>query len=204
MTVDKEDPHAEATSRPSPTMADEAAGIEVTEPEQSLPEMTYEALPDAIASAVARAGWSSLTPVQSRSLPYLLAGRDLMVQSRTGSGKTGAFLLPILHGINPSKSVTQALILVPTRELAKQVAAEAQVLSGGECSVLEVYGGVSYGKQIDGLKAGAHIVVGTPGRVLDHLLRRTMSLDSLKYLVFDEADRMLSIGFYPDMVQVNK
>ncbi len=139
-------------------------------------------------------------PVQARAIPYLLAGKNVMAQARTGSGKTGAFLLPMLERLDPQQDHCLALVLVPTRELASQVWQEAQTLCGeaGLRSVA-VYGGVGYGGQIDALKKGAHIVIGTPGRVLDHLLKRTFSLKHLNMLVFDEADRMLSMGFYPDM-----
>ena len=144
-------------------------------------------------------------PVQSRSMPYMLAGRDMMIQARTGSGKTGAFLLPMLERLNAKSNKCQALVLVPTRELARQVAAEAKLLcSGTDLRSVAVYGGVGYGEQNEALKKGAHIVIGTPGRVLDHLLRRTFDLDSLKMLVFDEADRMLSMGFYPDMRELQR
>jgi ATP-dependent RNA helicase DeaD len=168
-----------------------------------LPEITLADLPDNLRKGADAAGWTTLMPVQAKAIPYLFSQRDMMIQSRTGSGKTGAYLLPMLEMINPLEASTQALILVPTRELAHQVAAEAEVLgraAGVRCTA--VYGGVGYRDQLDAFKAGAHIVVGTPGRVLDHLLRRSMNLDSLKFLVFDEADRMLSMGFYPDMRRV--
>lgn len=181
------------------------ASDEIVEPANTIPEITFDQLSPRMQDAARRAGWTKLMPVQARSIPYLLAGRDLMVQSRTGSGKTGAFLLPILEKIDRSKPVTQALILAPTRELAIQVADEAARLSGDEpVNVLPIYGGVGYGQQLDGLKAGAHIVVGTPGRILDHIDRRTLVLDDLKMLVLDEADRLLSMGFYPDMRQLKR
>ncbi len=170
-----------------------------------LPDVTLDQLTEGMRSAVARAGWPALMPVQARAIPYLLAGEDIMVQARTGSGKTGAFLLPMLERLDPQRNATQALILVPTRELARQVWREAETLcSPAGLRPVAVYGGVGYGAQIDALKQGAQIVVGTPGRVLDHLLRRTLSLDGLRMLVFDEADRMLSMGFYPDMVRVQR
>ncbi|MFQ9867664.1 MAG: DEAD/DEAH box helicase [Bilophila wadsworthia] len=144
-------------------------------------------------------------PVQSRALPYLLEGRDLMVQSRTGSGKTGTYLLPLMARLNPAMPAVQALILVPTRELAVQVEQEAKTLfKGSGFTVAAVYGGVGYGKQMDALRQGVSVVVGTPGRVLDHLLRRTLNLDHISALIFDEADRMLSIGFYPDMKEIQR
>lgn len=173
-------------------------------PTQDLPETTLEALPAALREAAARAGWTQLMPVQARAIPYLLSRKDLMVQSRTGSGKTGAFVLPILGRIDLSMDACQALVLVPTRELAVQVHRDAEVLSGGTVRVQAVYGGVSYGPQTDGLKRGAHLVVGTPGRILDHLMRGTFTLDRLRIMVFDEADRMLSMGFYPDMKRIQR
>jgi ATP-dependent RNA helicase DeaD len=129
----------------------------------------------------------------------------MMIQARTGSGKTGAYLLPMLERLDPNRATCQALILVPTRELAHQVWQEAGTLCGeaGLRSVA-VYGGVRYGPQTEALKAGAQIVVGTPGRVLDHLLKRTFNLEHLRMLVYDEADRMLSMGFYPDMRELQR
>lgn len=173
---------------------------DVVEPENALPETSLDELPDALRGAAANANWSSLMPVQAKAIPYLLAKRDLLVQSRTGSGKTGAFLLPVLGHIDLSKKECQALILVPTRELAQQVKTEADTLfadTGVESAA--IYGGVKYGPQIDALEKGVPLIIGTPGRTLDHLLRRTLTLDKLKMLIFDEADRMLSMGFYPDM-----
>jgi ATP-dependent RNA helicase DeaD len=168
-----------------------------------LPEISLASLPELLRQAATRVGWNELMPVQSRAIPYMLAGRDIMVQSRTGSGKTGAFVLPILDAIDPGRVECQALVLVPTRELARQVAADAEALAGETgIRVVSVYGGVGYGAQMDGFRKGAHLVVGTPGRVLDHLLRRNLVLDKLSILIFDEADRMLSMGFYPDMKRV--
>jgi ATP-dependent RNA helicase DeaD len=167
----------------------------------SLPDITLEELPGALQAAARSLGWTTLMPVQAKGIPYLLKGRDVMVQARTGSGKTGAFVLPILELIDPALAATQALVLVPTRELAQQVAREATILSEGTgVNVIAVYGGVGYGQQIEAFEKGAHLVVGTPGRILDHLLKRSLVLKKLKTLVFDEADRMMSMGFYPDMV----
>jgi ATP-dependent RNA helicase DeaD len=177
----------------------------IEEPRNPLPDVTIEQLSEPLAAAVERAGWPELMPVQARAIPYLLAGRNMMIQARTGSGKTGAFLLPMVERLDPSKDRCQALILVPTRELARQVWNEAQTIcSGVGLRTVAVYGGVGYGSQIEALKQGAHIVVGTPGRVLDHLLKRTLSLEHLKMLIFDEADRMLSMGFYEDMQAVQR
>lgn len=170
-----------------------------------LPEVAYDDLPESWKVAMRRAGWTALMPVQSKAMPYIMAGRDLMVQSRTGSGKTGAFVLPILERINPLLNACQALVLAPTRELAQQVCDDATTLAGDSgVRVTAVYGGVGYGAQLDAFRKGAHLVVGTPGRILDHLLRRSLTLDKLQILVFDEADRLLSMGFYPDMREVQR
>ncbi len=169
------------------------------------PGITRDDLPPALRAATDRAGWTSLTPVQAEAIPALLAGRNMMVQARTGSGKTGAFLLPMLERLDANEDRCQALILVPTRELARQVWQQAELLfEGTGLRTAAVYGGVGYGPQTEALRAGAHVVVGTPGRVLDHLLKRTFNLDALRLLIFDEADRMLSMGFYPDMRQVQR
>ncbi len=179
--------------------------INIREPENALPRLRLDELPQTLQDACVRAGWASLMPVQALSLPYLLARRDLMVQSRTGSGKTGTYLLPLLRHLSPERKVAQALVLVPTRELAVQVEREAKILfEGTDLSAVAVYGGVGYGRQHEALRSGVQLVVGTPGRILDHLLRRSFSLDALRVLIFDEADRMLSIGFYPDMKEVQK
>ena len=173
------------------------------EPRTALPEVTFEGLPPRLRDAAGRAGWTSLMPVQARGIPYLIAGHNMMVQARTGSGKTGTFLLPMLERLDPARNECQALILVPTRELARQVWQDAQTLFGqAGLKSVAVYGGVGYGAQSEALKGGAQVVIGTPGRVLDHLLKRTFSLEKLQTLIVDEADRMLSMGFYPDMRQV--
>ncbi len=178
---------------------------ELLEPQDALPPVALDNLSDAIKAAVNRAGWTELSPVQTRAIPYIHAKRDLMVQARTGSGKTGAFVLPMLDRIDPTRNNCQALVLVPTRELARQVSEEAKVLLGDSgVRTVAVYGGTSYKPQIDAFKEGAHLVVGTPGRVLDHLIKRNLFLRNLQILVYDEADRMMSMGFYPDMVQVQE
>lgn len=175
----------------------------IVQPENPLPPIQVEQLPGALQISVRSAGWSQLTAVQSYAMPYLLAERDMMVQSRTGSGKTGAFVLPLLEKIDPEKNHCQALILVPTRELAQQVTREVETL-GRDTGVrsISVYGGVGYKGQLDAFKQGAHIVVGTAGRILDHLLRGSLNLDKIRFLIFDEADRMMSMGSYPDMREI--
>lgn len=173
--------------------------------DSQFPEIKFEDLPAPLAEACARVGWDNLMPVQKRALPLLMADRDVMVQARTGSGKTGAFVLPLLDKLDASQANCQALVMVPTRELAQQVAQEARMLAGDDgINVVAVYGGVGYKEQLDAFREGAQLVVGTPGRILDHLVRRNLVLDDLKVLIFDEADRMLSVGFYPDMVEVKR
>jgi ATP-dependent RNA helicase DeaD len=172
-------------------------------PDNPLPETALEKLPERLQHAVVKVGWKELMPVQSQIVPYLLAGRDAVVQARTGSGKTGAFLLPMLERLDPGLDACQALILAPTRELAKQVCQDVDTLcSDAGLRHIPVYGGVGYGPQIDAFRKGAHIVVGTPGRLIDHMDRGTLVLDELRMLIFDEADRMLSMGFCPDIVRI--
>ena len=145
-----------------------------------------------------------MTPVQAASLPLALAGKDLIVQAKTGSGKTVAFTLPLLAKLNPKLFAIQALVLCPTRELADQVSHEIRRLARAEdnIKVLTLCGGSPVRPQLASLEHGAHIVVGTPGRVLDHLGRQSLSLAALSVLVLDEADRMLDMGFSEDMAQI--
>jgi ATP-dependent RNA helicase DeaD len=171
----------------------------------NLPAITLDKLPPVMHDAMHRAGWTDLAPVQAQSIPYFRAKRDLMVQAQTGSGKTGGYILPILEQLDLKKKTCQALVLVPTRELAQQVTADANLLAGDSgLRTIAVYGGTSYKPQIDAFKQGVQLVVATPGRVLDHLLKRNLSLKNLDILIFDEADRMLSMGFFPDMVRVQE
>ncbi len=173
--------------------------------EEELPDYRMEDLPTPLREGFKKMGWETLMPVQARAIPYILAHRDVMIQSRTGSGKTAAYLVPVLQRIDPSKNMTQALVLTPTRELAQQVVHEAEALgSAMDVRTAAVYGGVGYRDQLEAFRKGAHLVVGTPGRILDHLMRRSLDLDHLKILIFDEADRMLSMGFYPDMKRVQR
>jgi len=168
-----------------------------------LPEARLADLTKKMRQAVELAGWDELLPVQAKAIPYLFSRRDMMIQSHTGSGKTGAYLLPMLEMINPLQNAAQVLVMVPTRELALQVATEAELFGRGiGVRSIAVYGGVGYRDQLDAFKAGAHIIIGTPGRILDHLLRRSLSLNDLKFLILDEADHMLSMGFYPDMLRM--
>jgi len=143
------------------------------------------------------------TAIQASSIPILLEGRDVIAQAQTGSGKTLAFGLPLIERCDPQRRRVQALVLTPTRELARQVGdVLTQLGTAAGIRVTLVYGGVGYGTQEKQLAAGAHVVVGTPGRVLDHLKRRTLRLDEVQMLVLDEADEMLDRGFAPDVERI--
>ncbi len=148
----------------------------------------------------------TMTPIQAASLPIALAGHDLIAQAKTGSGKTAAFALPLLTNLNPRRFAVQAMVLCPTRELADQVTQEIRRLARGEdnIKILTLCGGTTLRPQRDSLEHGAHIVVGTPGRIMDHLERGSLKLDALNTLVLDEADRMLDMGFYDDIAFVAK
>ncbi|MFT4635900.1 MAG: ATP-dependent RNA helicase DeaD [Arenicella sp.] len=158
-------------------------------------------LPEPILQAVVDQGYEQPSPIQAEAIPPLLEGRDLLGQAQTGTGKTAAFALPLLANIDPNNRAPQLLILAPTRELAIQVAEACQQyakhLKG--VNVLPIYGGQSYTIQLKQLNRGAQVVVGTPGRVMDHMRRKTLSLDALKALVLDEADEMLRMGFIDDV-----
>jgi ATP-independent RNA helicase DbpA len=151
-------------------------------------------------------GYSAMTPIQAASLPPALAGKDLIAQAQTGSGKTAAFALTLLTNLNPRRFAVQALVLCPTRELADQVTVEIRRLARAEenIKVVTLCGGVALRGQRASLEHGAHIVVGTPGRVMDHLAREYLTLEALNTLVLDEADRMLDMGFVDDIQTVAK
>src|SRR5689334_1656157 len=148
-------------------------------------------------------GYKAPTEVQAETAPRALAGKDLVVQSRTGTGKTAAFGIPMVERIDPGLDAIQAVVLAPTRELALQVAQELSDIGRGKgVKVVSIYGGDSMDRQLDEIKGGAQVVAGTPGRVLDHLRRRTLKFDAVKILVLDEADRMLDMGFAVEMGQI--
>ncbi len=148
-------------------------------------------------------GYKSPMDVQFETVPRAQAGRDLVVQSRTGTGKTAAFGIPVVERVDAALAAVQAVALAPTRELALQVAEElAQIGKGKGVRIESIYGGDSMDRQLEGIRAGAHVIVGTPGRVLDHLRRKTLRFDQVKVLVLDEADRMLDMGFAVEMGQI--
>ncbi|BAN46122.1 ATP-dependent RNA helicase DbpA [Metapseudomonas resinovorans NBRC 106553] len=149
-------------------------------------------------------GYRDMTPIQAQALPLILKGQDLIAQAKTGSGKTAAFGIGLLEPLNPRFFGCQALVLCPTRELADQVAKEIRRLARGHgnIKVLTLCGGVPYGPQVGSLEHGAHVIVGTPGRVQEHLRKGTLVLDGLNTLVLDEADRMLDMGFYDSIADI--
>lgn len=158
-----------------------------------------------IEKAVSDAGYERPTSVQAGVIPLALEGYDVIGQARTGTGKTAAFVLPVLEQLDPESHTKrpQVLILVPTRELAVQVQQEVRKLSHGlKIKSASIYGGKPIKSQIDKLNRGVHIVIGTPGRIIDHLMRRTLVLSDLWCVVLDEADRMLDIGFRPDIEKI--
>lgn len=161
-------------------------------------------LSDDVVLAVKKVGFETPSPIQAATIPILAQGRDVVGLAQTGTGKTAAFALPILSRLDRSQKKPQALVLSPTRELALQVADAFQEFADhlGGVHVLPIYGGQSYGIQLSGLRRGAHIVVGTPGRVIDHLERGSLDLSELKYLVLDEADEMLNMGFQEDVERI--
>ncbi len=173
--------------------------------ELSMPELSElfaEVAPD-IQRAIRDLGWHTPTPVQTAAIPKMRAGGDLIVRAQTGSGKTGAFGIPLVEAIDTALAKTQAIVLLPTRELANQVAKELDALGQYRgVRTLPIYGGIAYGPQLEGLDKGAHIIVGTPGRILDHLKSGRMDLGATKVLVLDEADEMLGLGFWPDMKEI--
>lgn len=149
-------------------------------------------------------GYQQMTPIQAAALPDVLDGRDLIAQAKTGSGKTAAFGIGILHKLNPRFFGIQALVLCPTRELADQVAKELRKLARhiDNVKIVTLCGGTPMGPQIGSLEHGAHIVVGTPGRIQDHLFRETLDLSRVSTLVLDEADRMVDMGFVDDITRI--
>ncbi len=149
-------------------------------------------------------GFEEMTPIQEMALPPALMGKDIIGQAKTGTGKTFTFAIPIIEKIRVNEKFVHALVLTPTRELAFQVGLEFEKLAGSGIHVALTYGGASINPQIDRLRRGVHIVVGTPGRVIDHIRRKTLKLNKVETLVLDEADRMLDMGFIKDVEWITK
>ena len=173
----------------------------MTSTEETATTFTELGLSDAVLKAVGDVGYETPSAIQAATIPHLLAGRDVVGLAQTGTGKTAAFALPILSRLDVTQKNPQALVLSPTRELALQVceAFEQYAAHLRGVHVLPVYGGQAYGVQLSALRRGVHVVVGTPGRIMDHLAKGTLDLSELKYLVLDEADEMLKMGFAEDV-----
>ena len=161
-------------------------------------------LSDNIIKALEKKGFEEPTPIQAQTIPLLLSGsKDIIGQAQTGTGKTAAFGLPILEKIKKHENFVQAIVVAPTRELAIQVADELNTFkTDRSIKIATVYGGQSISEQLRRLKSGVDIVVGTPGRIIDHLNRRSMKLDRANYVVLDEADEMLNMGFREDIEKI--
>ncbi len=190
------------TSQPAPDAAPPSADVSAAA--ATGPSFSQLPLAPAMLANLQQLGYLAMTPIQAASLPLALAGHDLLAQAKTGSGKTAAFALPLLTRLNPRRFAVQALVLCPTRELADQVAQEIRRLARGEdnIKVLTLCGGSTMRPQVGSLEHGAHIAVGTPGRIMAHIERGSLNLEALNTLVLDEADRMLDMGFHDDMVTV--
>ncbi|WP_345750430.1 DEAD/DEAH box helicase [Microbacterium rhizophilus] len=175
-------------------------------PTETSPEPGFEELgiTGSVLAAIRDLGYETPSPIQRATIPTLLSGRDVVGMAQTGTGKTAAFALPILERLDTARKVPQALVLAPTRELALQVAEafESYAAQMPDVRLLPVYGGQGYGVQLSALRRGVQIVVGTPGRVMDHLAKGTLDLSELDYLVLDEADEMLKMGFAEDVEQI--
>ena len=176
-----------------------AASDAATEP--AAPTFADLGLSDPVLKALRRIGYETPSAIQAETIPTLLSGRDVVGMAQTGTGKTAAFALPIVDRLDPAQKTPQALVLAPTRELALQVCEAFEKYAGhlNGVHVLPVYGGQGYGVQLSALRRGVHVVVGTPGRIIDHLEKGTLDLSELKYLVLDEADEMLKMGFAEDV-----
>jgi len=161
-------------------------------------------LSEATLKSIEEMGYKVPSPIQAQAIPIVLAGQDVVGQAQTGTGKTAAFMLPILEKIDAKNKNVQALVLCPTRELAVQVHDEAKKFAKNnrDINILAIYGGQSYDPQIRALKKGVQIVVGTPGRVMDHMKRGTLKIDQIKFMVLDEADEMLNMGFKEDIESI--
>ncbi|WP_231912351.1 DEAD/DEAH box helicase [Rhodococcus sp. EPR-157] len=196
----------ESTSNESTSNGQASAPIDATPAVEEAPPITFADLgiDERVLKALHDVGYESPSPIQAATIPPLMAGNDVVGLAQTGTGKTAAFAVPILSRLDVSRRVPQALVLAPTRELALQVAEAfgkyAANIPG--LHILPIYGGQAYGIQLSGLRKGAQIIVGTPGRVIDHLEKGTLDLSGLEYLVLDEADEMLKMGFQEDVERI--
>ncbi len=170
----------------------------------TIPFNTINTLPPSLIERLNSLGFTDMTPIQAESIPVILKGKDVLAQSKTGSGKTLAFTLPLIIHTDTKQILPQHLIVTPTRELTEQVTDVLRKLASSiaNLKIVTLYGGVPLRTQANSLEKGAHILVGTPGRIIDHLGKETLDLSALKTLVLDEADRMLDMGFYDDIVKI--
>ena len=177
-----------------------------TDSPNATPSFSSLPLPPSALQNLERLGYLRMTPIQAATLPLALAGHDLIAQAKTGSGKTAAFALALLTNLHPRRFAVQSLVLCPTRELAEQVTQEVRRLARAEdhIKVLTLCGGATMRPQLASLEHGAHVVIGTPGRLMDHLERGSLDLQALNTLVLDEADRMLDMGFFDDIATIIK
>ncbi len=184
-----------------PELSEQQDAVEPTSTERSFSDLGLSA---PVLKALKDVGYETPSAIQAATIPSLLAGRDVVGRAQTGTGKTAAFALPILSRLDLNQAEPQALVLAPTRELALQVceAFESYAAHMKGIRLLPVYGGQAYGTQLSALRRGVHIVVGTPGRIMDHLEKGTLDLSQLKYLVLDEADEMLKMGFAEDVATI--
>lgn len=191
-------------TKPAETNPADTKPVEASPAETNPTTFSDLSLPTPILSALSELGYETPSPIQEEAIPLLLEGRDLLGQAQTGTGKTAAFALPLLTRLEVKKAPPQVLVLTPTRELAIQVseAFQAYARHFKGFHVLPVYGGQAYSFQLNGLKRGVHVVVGTPGRVLDHIQRGSLKIDALKSVVLDEADEMLRMGFIEDVEKI--
>ncbi len=165
---------------------------------------TINTIPPALLDTLQNLGFETMTPIQNQAINPILSGRDILAQSKTGSGKTLAFGLPAIMRTDTDNYAPQTLIITPTRELADQIAVELRRIASYKANlkILTLYGGVPLRTQADSLAKGAHILIGTPGRIQDHLAKETLTLKSIQTLILDEADRMLDMGFYDEIVKI--
>ncbi|AQQ14986.1 ATP-dependent RNA helicase DeaD [Corynebacterium glaucum] len=186
----------------------ETAATETETEAAAEPEAVYPfaelGLPERVVDAVKQVGFEKPSPIQAQTIPHLMEGRDVVGLAQTGTGKTAAFALPVLSQIDTGARHPQALVLAPTRELALQVSDSFQSFADhlGGVSILPIYGGQAYGIQLSGLRRGAQVIVGTPGRVIDHLEKGSLDISNLRFLVLDEADEMLNMGFQEDVERI--
>jgi ATP-dependent RNA helicase DeaD len=195
-------PRGTAKSEPPPLPVRPPGSEPSSFPDVPVPFTSFD-LPPSILTALETMGYRQATDVQARAIPLARAGRDLIVESRTGTGKTAAFGVPIVERMRADLKDVQALVLCPTRELTLQVTGDlSRIGQPSGIRVLAIYGGDPMGRQVEGLRQGVQVVVGTPGRILDHLRQGTLRLDRVRILVLDEADQMLDMGFEKEMRQI--